>query len=190
MQSKAISILSKIGRAIRAWVRARIEARRVDRNVIRARVIEAVDGDTIRVNAGLGNMTIRIAGIDAPESRPLEGAEWLAPDGQPFGRDARQALAQLIHGQSVVLRFTGRRSYGRPIAHVYLGDMDVGLEMVRQGYACHYERFAAMYQDVETFNAYRLAELAAKTAGKGQWRQAGIIEPWRWRQQLRRAADL
>ena len=67
-------------------------------------------------------ISVRIVGINAPELREANGAA------------ARDALARLIEGRTVRLEFPGPRKrdhFGRLLAQVYNGEMDIGAEMLK-----------------------------------------------------------
>jgi hypothetical protein len=55
------------------------------------------------------------------------------------------------------------------VARVFVDDVDVGLELIREGLACHFTRYSAD-------PALSAAEAAARKSGKGFW-AAGAIRP-------------
>ena len=81
-----------------------------------------IDGDTIRLENG---ETVRLIGIDAPELSQLGGEM------------SRQYLAQLIQGKRITLDKgdEDRDKYNRLLRFVYIDDLCVNEEMIRQGYA-------------------------------------------------------
>ena len=81
-----------------------------------------IDGDTIRLDTG---KTVRLIGIDAPELS------------QPGGEMSRQYLAQMIIGKKITLDkgYEDRDKYNRLLRFVYIGNVCVNEEMIRQGYA-------------------------------------------------------
>ena len=105
-----------------------------------------------------------LAEIDTPESK------------QPYGNRARQALSDLAFNQQarVVVQDTDR--YGRKVSRVYVGGVDVNAEMVKQGAAWVYRKYA---QDQAL---YRLEE-QARAAKRGLWAlpEAQRMPPWEWR---------
>jgi hypothetical protein len=66
--------------------------------------------------------------------------------------------------------------YGRTVGRVYVGNLDVNAEMVKQGAAWVYRQFA------KDPSLYRLEE-QAKTAKRGLWAlpEAQRCPPWDWR---------
>ncbi len=87
-----------------------------------------MDGDTVLlVPEGEGEpVKWRIQGIDAPESC------------QPGGEAARDALIALVLRRTVRVEPQGHDSYGRQLGRLWLGEVDVGAEMVRTGKAWAY----------------------------------------------------
>lgn len=132
----------------------------------RARVI---DGDSLRI----GEREIRLFGIDAPESRQTctrpDGSRWRC------GRAAAALLEELTAAGMVACRGREEDRYGRLVATCTAGDVDLGAELVRRGYALAYRQHSSRYVDEES---------EAKAAGRGVW--SGRIEaPWRWRERHR-----
>src|SRR5207302_4566860 len=94
-----------------------------------AQVLSVHDGDTITVQLADRKEKVRLIGIDAPEI-----------DQAPWGIQARDALRGLLDGKTVRLEtdITVRDQYRRLLAYVYVGEMLVNLELVRQGQAVLY----------------------------------------------------
>ena len=90
-------------------------------------VVAISDGDTLTARCGAPGayqqVKVRIAGIDAPESR------------QAFGQKSRQHLAQLCFRQRATLQPVDEDSYGRMVAQVRCGGTDVATAQVRAGMA-------------------------------------------------------
>jgi endonuclease YncB( thermonuclease family) len=127
------------------------------------RVVSVHDGDTLRaIDEGKVEYRIRLAGIDTPER------------GQPFGNVARERLAALTMGQAVEVHVEDRDRYGRTVARLEVGGLDVCLQMVADGLAWHYTR----YSDDADLAA---AEREARAARRGLWRDAAPVAPWDWR---------
>ena len=85
------------------------------------------DGDTCRSTKG---ERIRLACIDAPER------------GKAGDFAATSTLRQMVQGRQVGIRRITRDRYGRSIAELYVDGTNVGQELVRQGYAWIYGRYA------------------------------------------------
>ena len=127
------------------------------------RIVNVHDGDTVTaLDAANTQHRIRLEGIDAPEL------------GQPFGRVARDRLADLAKGKTATIHGHGQDRYGRLIASVEIGHEDMGRQLVAEGLAWHYARFS---KDA----ALAAAEREARDAGKGLWGDREPVPPWEWR---------
>ena len=129
-------------------------------------VVTVIDGDTIVARIGGKDETVRIIGMDSPEThKPDTPVEC-------FATEATTAAKQLLpKGSRVTLQADptqdGRDRFGRLLAHVLLADGTLFAEkMIRDGYAVHY-----VYDRVPSIYADRLsaAQEAAKAAGAGLW---------------------
>ncbi len=86
-----------------------------------------IDGDTLVV----GNVKLRIAGIDAPE---LD---------QPFGQKAKWEMVALCKGQTVTVDLNGETSHDRFVGTCYLPDgRDLAAEIVKMGLALDWALFS------------------------------------------------
>lgn len=131
---------------------------------IEALVERVVDGDTLRVNTDGTSTTVRIIGIDTPETvHPRKDVEC-------YGPEASAEAQRLLTGTTVRLlpdhtQGTEDR-YGRALAYVELADgLDYGAHMIEAGYA----REATYDGTYLRQDAYRAAEDLAQAAGAGQW---------------------
>lgn len=88
-----------------------------------------IDGDTIRV----GESKVRIWGLDAAEMDTEAGVR------------AKSAMVALVDGQEVKCEPNGDISYDRIVAQCFVDGTDLAEEMIRQGYAKPYCRFAGAY---------------------------------------------
>lgn len=96
-----------------------------------ATVVRVVDGDTVDIDVDLGlrvhtEARCRLLGLNAPEKRTEEG------------RQSAAFLAGLLPaGAAVRIRTQKDRTekYGRWLAQVFLGEADVGAQMVERGLA-------------------------------------------------------
>ncbi len=109
------------------------------------------DGDTLTLlTPEKQQVKVRLGEIDTPESR------------QPYGTRAKQALSDLAYGKEAHVVVQDTDKYGRTVGRVYVGDMDVNAELVRQGAAWVYRQY------VKDASLYRL-ENEAKAAKRGLW---------------------
>jgi micrococcal nuclease len=100
-----------------------------------------IDGDTIVI----GNVRLRLAGIDAPE---LD---------HPWGQRSKWALVKLCKGQTITARIKPELSYDRLVAECYLPDgRDLAAELVRSGLALDWPKFSGgKYSHLEPEGARR-----------------------------------
>lgn len=136
---------------------------------LHGRIVRVTDGDTVTLE-GTDNtrIKIRLAGIDAPESR------------MPYGHTAQAYLAGLVLNNEVVAVTQKQDRYGRTVATLLLGTQDINLTMVQVGMAWHYKRYAHEQPRNQAAN-YAQSELVARTEGLGLWQQEKPIPPWLWR---------
>lgn len=130
----------------------------------RYRVVRVIDGDTFSIRLPHGIDTVRLIGIDTPEtvhpSKPVEC----------FGAEASSFARELLSGERVRLEFDEsqgtRDKYGRLLAYAYLPDGTfVNYELIARGYAYEYT-YELPYRYRETF---REAERAARAQTRGLW---------------------
>lgn len=101
-----------------------------------AKVTRVVDGDTIQVDIDGDKFTVRLIGIDTPETvAPRKEVEC-------FGKEASDFLKNLIDSKTVELvedKTQGNTDrYGRLLRYVFLDELNVNLKLVEQGYAYEY----------------------------------------------------
>ena len=133
---------------------------------VAARVARVVDGATLKVTISGRTDTVRVIGLDTPES---------VKPGTPVECFALQASAEakllLPVGGAIRLQAdptqATRDRYGRLLAHVWLADATLFAErMIRGGFGIH-----DIYEGVPSIYASRLAaaEAAARGALRGLW---------------------
>ncbi len=135
---------------------------------MRGVVIVVIDGDTVlfkpdHAGARLRSfLKVRLADIDAPEKD------------QAYGALATQALSTMVLKQSIEINTVATDAYGRTIAYLQRGAVDVNAEMVRLGYAwasTRYQRRTDLLAIQEE----------ARRARRGLWGDAEPTPPWAWR---------
>ncbi len=127
------------------------------------KVTEFVDGDTIKVDMDGKIETIRMIGMDTPETHDPRKAV------QCFGLAAAAYTKQLIGDKPVRLEAdplgTNRDRYNRLLRYVYTNDGKlVESEDIRNGYAFAYTSFP--FTKADEFRAY---EKEAREANRGLW---------------------
>lgn len=92
------------------------------------------DGDTIRC----GKERVRLLGIDAPEIHGCRRGRVCVPgDGQA----SKRSLVALIGGRKVRIERHGQDRYGRTLAYVWAGRVNLSCEQVRRGQAVWVEKW-------------------------------------------------
>ena len=135
--------------------------------ILEGKVIGVMDGDTIKIlAAGNKQFKIRLSDIDAPEKK------------QAFGNRAKWFLSDLIYRKIVTVQFSKKDRYKRIIGRVYLDDIDVNKELVRQGYAWVYRKYS------KDRTLLRLEEYA-RSNRLGLWRDFDAVEPYIFRKNRR-----
>ena len=87
-------------------------------------VISISDGDTIKIlDSDKISYKIRLNKIDAPEK------------GQAYGEASKKHLSSLIAGKNVRVVWEKEDRYGRILGEVFLGEKNINLQMVKDGYA-------------------------------------------------------
>ena len=130
------------------------------------------DGDTLRVVRGTEEQKIRFCGIDAPEKNQELGTE---------SRDHLRSLVDIGKGELLLVPVEKDR-YGRTVAEVYVKDsrdtaINLNVQMVRDGYAWHYERYSG---SCPIRSEFAIAQELAQKEGLGIWK-GNPQPPWEWR---------
>ena len=106
---------------------------------ITARVERVIDGDTIQVRFEGKSYTVRLIGVDTPETKhPTKAVQY-------FGREASAFTKAALEGKTVLLQKdrTGDTvdRYGRWLRYVLLDGDNFNARLIRDGYAHAYRRF-------------------------------------------------
>ncbi len=129
------------------------------------KVVSVVDGDTIKVQDGRNVFTVRLIGIDAPETNSKNNTKKGC-----FAVQSRNMLSKKLLGKYVLMKkdvLSGDKDYyGRLLRYVHLGREDVGATMVKYGYAREYRYWKSDY--VNRAN-YLLLQMTAKIFRSGLW---------------------
>ena len=141
----------------------------VQADTLVGKVINVADGDTITVlDEAHTQHKIRLTGIDAPEKR------------QAFGNVSKQSLADMVAGQSVAVEWVKVDRYGRKVGKVLLAGQDANLEQVKRGLAWHYKQYQREQSPADQ-QSYAAAEIEARSAKLGLWRDVAPVSPWDFR---------
>ncbi|MGH8982522.1 MAG: thermonuclease family protein [Acidimicrobiia bacterium] len=124
-------------------------------------VARVIDGDTIEVHLNGREESVRLIGIDTPEtvhpSRPVEC----------FGKVASQFTTDRLAGRTVRLEFDVERRdrYERLLAYVWRDNKLFNHTIVRRGYA----QIATYPPNVKYVDRLLAAQRKARTEGAGLW---------------------
>jgi len=124
-------------------------------------VVEVLDGDTIRVARGDDTDTVRLLGIDTPETHhPTKPVECFGPEAATY------AEVHLL-GRSVELEadIEERDRYGRWLAYVIVDGERFNDDLVRRGFA----RLLVIEPNHAHARVMLQEELDAKRARRGLW---------------------
>ncbi|MEA3356957.1 MAG: thermonuclease family protein [Patescibacteria group bacterium] len=128
-------------------------------------VIKVVDGDTIKISYEGSTESVRLIGIDTPETvHPQKPVEC-------FGQEASNTLKDLLEDEEVYIEFDPTQgeedTYGRLLLYLWrVSDgMFINDYMIREGYAHEYT-YNLPYEYQEQFKA---AEKDARNSSRGLW---------------------
>jgi endonuclease YncB( thermonuclease family) len=127
-----------------------------------AKVLVVMDGDTVFVQSGAFKAKIRLLNIDAPEKD------------QPYGKQSQESLQSLIGDKVIHVESKATDKFGRTIALISVGDINVNEEQVRRGMAWASSRS----RDRRT---YARLQSEAQQARCGLWQQPDPQQPSQWR---------
>lgn len=114
-------------------------------------VSKVIDGDTVKILVGGEEVKVRLIGIDTPETvHPNKDVEW-------FGKEAAKKLKEMVEGKIVCLKMDRDKTqdidkYGRLLRYLWLDNLFVNAELVKQGYAFAYTNYPFQY--LEEFRKY------------------------------------
>ena len=127
-------------------------------------VTRVVDGDTVKVRSRGFETTVRLIGIDTPETRdPSQPVQCFGPEASarakrllPMGRRVRLVTDDTQDT---------RDRYGRLLAYVYVDRLFVNAELISQGYAQ-----VSTYKDNQRYHIeFARLQQSAIAARRGMW---------------------
>lgn len=134
----------------------------VTRICVGGQVVGVLDGDTLELMENGKAVRIRLANIDAPEKN------------QAFGDKAKRSLSDLCFGKDAQYRTQTIDRYGRTVAEVTFGGVQVNRAQVERGYAWVYQRYN---QD----HSLPAIEANARRQQRGLWVDNNPTPPWDFR---------
>jgi micrococcal nuclease len=124
-------------------------------------VVAVLDGDTVAVESGGRRQTVRLLGVDTPETmHPERAVECYGPEAAAFTR-------RLLLGRPVGLAFDRLRHdrYGRVLAYAWLDGRRFNDRLLAGGYA----RLMVIPPNDAHARTLLRAELEARRTGRGLW---------------------
>ncbi|HEY0010960.1 MAG TPA: thermonuclease family protein [Candidatus Paceibacterota bacterium] len=135
-----------------------------ERSAVTYRVVDVVDGDTLKVRIGGFVETIRLIGVDTPETvHPTQAVEC-------FGREASNQTKALVSGKNIYIETDESQGtydrYQRRLAYVFLEDgTNLAQKLIEEGYANEYT-----YDGEYRYQAsFKQAEITARANKAGLW---------------------
>jgi endonuclease YncB( thermonuclease family) len=131
------------------------------------KVVDVTDGDTITVRTeNQGEKTIRLSGIDCPETFQLHGNE------------AKRFTASKLQDRRVRVLPLTVDEYGRIVAVVFVNGENINEQLVAHGHGWVYRKYcqAAYCRD------WLKLETTARDARVGLWADQNPRPPWEWRE--------
>lgn len=127
------------------------------------KVVEIVDGDTIKVEMNHQIETVRLLGVNTPEvSNPNKPEEC-------FGKEASAKAKELLTNKEVYLvpdlQSSDRDKYDRLLRYVFLPDGKfINADLIKEGYAFNY-----IYEPFQFMKQFDYLEKQAKENKLGLW---------------------
>ena len=125
--------------------------------------LDTLDSEAV----GQGTNRVHLTDLPMPTARTVLAEQ---PEAPHASSEPLPQLAAVVP-DGVPERLTDR--YGRTVADIQLGSLNVNQQMVKDGYAWAYRRYGG--------TRYAPEEKAARKAKLGLWRDANPIEPSQWR---------
>lgn len=131
---------------------------------VSAQVIRVVDGDTVRVSLNGEEKTIRLIGMNTPETVDPRR------EVQCYGKEASEKAKELLTGQEIYLESDDSQGetdkYQRLLRYIWLTDgMNFNKLMIAEGYAYEYTYDLPYKYQAE----FKTAQLTAQESKKGLW---------------------
>lgn len=144
-------------------------------------VINAVDGDTLKVSVVGEQENLRLLALDTEESY-VGGGKPVTP----WGKKAKETATEIFpEGSIATIEFPGdkpfeeclmkyRDNYGRLLTYAHTDDgEDFQESMIRDGYSPYFTKYG--YAEFEDHDSqYREAERRAQANGRGIWDQLSV----------------
>ncbi|TSC86178.1 MAG: micrococcal nuclease [Parcubacteria group bacterium Gr01-1014_8] len=145
------------------------------------RVVKVVDGDTLALEMGGNSVTVRLIGLDTPETldprKPV----------QCFGKEATEHAKKLLEGRRVSIEKDPTQGeldkYGRLLVYVYLPDLPAEASAQAGGLMFNEQMISEGYGHEYTYNIpykyqteFKAAENKARERKRGLWADNACAE--------------
>lgn len=143
---------------------------------LKAIVSKIVDGDTINVTIKNKNYSIRMLGIDTPELHFQGKAQPI------WGQKAKDVISEIVTVNDRVVLRTEKLvcdKYGRILAHVFKGQLNINLQMIKEGMAANY----CIAPNVDYCIEYSKAMEPVFYGKEGVFSDPSFVIPYVWRKQ-------
>lgn len=150
----------------------------LENNIIIARCVEVIDGDTIKVQRGDRKFKVRLGFIDAPEldQRSLE-------EENPIGIQSKYFLESLILNKKIKIKHYGKGRYGRLIGEIFYNHENINLKLIEKGHAILYKY--SSYPSNKHRAEYHSTAHIAMNKRLGLWAEVGFMNPSYYRKYKR-----
>ncbi len=139
-----------------------------DQKRVVGKAVRILDGDTFELLTTTKQLIkIRLLDIDAPEK------------GQDYGQVSKKRLGELIFQKNVEVRYSQTDRNGRILGTIYVDNLQINLQMVKDGLAWHFLKYSHKKEFAE-------AEKKARSLRIGLWQGSSPVEPWVFRQNSRK----
>lgn len=132
------------------------------------KVIGIGDGDTLTILQDNRPVKLRLANVDAPEKS------------QPYGQRAKQSLSDLCWNKDAQYETQDTDRYGRTVAVVTCGGVEVNRAQVERG-------MAHVYPKYNKDRSLPAVQDRAREGRRGLWSDRGPVAPWEYRKMTKRA---
>ena len=115
-------------------------------------VLSVVDGDTIKISYANQEFSVRLAGIDAPESSSLRCGKI-----ECFGPESKQYLTSLIGWRTIKFEPASIDSFDRFVWYVFLNWENINEKVIKNGYAWEYSyknqsyKYQSLFQSAQDY---------------------------------------
>lgn len=139
------------------------------------KVVEIVDGKTFVIETSAGRVTGTIQYVEVPEPE------------QPLSRIVREHFEKLVLGKTITFMPSGFSAVALA-GKAYLGDIDLGQQLVRDGAAWHLPP-SSSGQEVLDGKIYENHQALAQSEKRGIWSIANLTPAWEFRARKDRSSQ-